>query len=102
MKTYGGVEVSYYSWSRHVMEMSDKLHAPVALFPGKEPQVPIGYEALWAPGPIWTSKPWPITIPTKLSQLPVVSFTRTLYLLLQTSLQITYCYGNIKELLLNL
>jgi hypothetical protein len=36
------------------MEMSGQLHAPAALLPGKEPLVPIGYEAGWAPEPFWT------------------------------------------------
>jgi hypothetical protein len=31
-------------------EVSDQLHAPAALPTGKEPPVPIGYEAGWAPG----------------------------------------------------
>jgi hypothetical protein len=29
------------------MEVSGQLHAPAALPPGKEPFVPIGYEAGW-------------------------------------------------------
>jgi hypothetical protein len=33
---------------------SGQLHAAVALPPGKEPLVPIGYEAGWAPEPVWT------------------------------------------------
>jgi hypothetical protein len=35
------------------MEVSGQLQAPAALFPGKEPLVPIRYEAGWAPEPIW-------------------------------------------------
>jgi hypothetical protein len=31
------------------MEVDDQLHAPAVLPPRKEPQVPIGYEAAWAP-----------------------------------------------------
>jgi hypothetical protein len=31
------------------MEVSGQLHAPDALPPGKEPPVPIGQEAGWAP-----------------------------------------------------
>jgi hypothetical protein len=66
-----------------------QLHAPAALLPGKEPQVPIGQEAGWPPEPAWTlqstqkSVPLPrieprfpgrlahslITILTELSQL---------------------------------
>ena len=33
--------------------MRDQLHAPAALFPGKD-SVPIVQEAGWAPGPVWT------------------------------------------------
>jgi hypothetical protein len=36
------------------MEVSGQLHAPAALPPGKEPLVPIRYEAGWAPEPFWT------------------------------------------------
>jgi hypothetical protein len=36
------------------MEVSGQLHSPAALPPGKEPLVPIGYEAGWAPEPFWT------------------------------------------------
>jgi hypothetical protein len=35
------------------MEVSGQLHAPAALPPGKEPLVPIGQEAGWAPEPVW-------------------------------------------------
>jgi hypothetical protein len=35
------------------MEVSCQFHAPAALPPGKEPPVPIGYEAGWAPEPVW-------------------------------------------------
>jgi hypothetical protein len=31
------------------MEVSGQLHAPAALPPEKEPPVPLGYEAGWAP-----------------------------------------------------
>jgi len=36
------------------MEMSGQFHASAALLPGKEPLVPIGYKAGWAPEPVWT------------------------------------------------
>jgi hypothetical protein len=36
------------------MEMSCQLHAPAALSPRKESVVPIGFEAEWAPEPVWT------------------------------------------------
>jgi hypothetical protein len=72
------------------MEVSGQLHAPVALLPGKEPLVPIGQEAGWAPEPFWMrwwrekfpapppgnrtleprpSTPLPSAIPTELSRL---------------------------------
>jgi hypothetical protein len=35
------------------MEVS-QLHAPAALPPGKEPSVPIGWEAGRTPEPVWT------------------------------------------------
>jgi hypothetical protein len=38
------------------MDVSGLIHAPAALLPGKEPAVPIGEEAGWAPEPIWTLK----------------------------------------------
>jgi hypothetical protein len=37
------------------MDVSGQLHAPVALPPGKESPVPIGYEAGWAPEPVCTT-----------------------------------------------
>jgi hypothetical protein len=36
------------------MEVSGQLHAPAALLPGEEFQVPIGQKAGWAPEPVWT------------------------------------------------
>jgi hypothetical protein len=36
------------------MEKSCQLHAPATLSPGKEPLVPTGEEAGWAPKPVWT------------------------------------------------
>jgi len=38
------------------MEVSGQLHAPAALPPGKEPMVPIGWGARWAPEPFWTRR----------------------------------------------
>jgi hypothetical protein len=34
--------------------MSGQLHVPVAFPTGKQPPVPTGQEAGWAPGPVWT------------------------------------------------
>jgi hypothetical protein len=36
------------------MEVSGEFHSPAALHQGKQPQVPIGYEAGWAPEPVFT------------------------------------------------
>jgi len=36
------------------VEVSGQLHAPAALSPVKEPLVPIGQEAGWAPKPFWS------------------------------------------------
>jgi hypothetical protein len=36
------------------MEVSGKLHALVALHPGKEPPVLIGEKAGWASEPVWS------------------------------------------------
>jgi hypothetical protein len=36
------------------MEVSGQLQAPAAQPPGKQPPVPIVYEAGWAPGLVWT------------------------------------------------
>jgi hypothetical protein len=35
------------------MEVSGQLHAPAALPPGKDPPVPNGQKAGWAPEPFW-------------------------------------------------
>jgi hypothetical protein len=37
------------------MEVSGELHAPAALPPGKEPPVPVGYDAGWATEQVWTT-----------------------------------------------
>jgi hypothetical protein len=36
------------------MEVSGQFHDPAALPQGKEPPIPVGYEAGWAPEPVWT------------------------------------------------
>jgi hypothetical protein len=45
---------SIFPRPRHLFEVSGQLHVPAVLPPGKEPPVPIGYEAGWAPEPVWT------------------------------------------------
>jgi hypothetical protein len=70
--------------------VSGQLHAQATLSPEKQPPVPMGYEAGWAPEPVWTtwrrekSCPYrysksdpsavqqPIAIPTELSRLPII------------------------------
>jgi len=42
-----------HSFPRHKNEVSGQFNAPAALSRGKEPLVPIGYEAGWALGPVW-------------------------------------------------
>jgi len=37
------------------MEVSGQLHAPAALPSGKDPLLPIVYEAGWDPEPVWTT-----------------------------------------------
>jgi hypothetical protein len=39
------------------LEVSGQLHVPAALTPGKEPAVRTGYEAGWAPQPVWVVQP---------------------------------------------
>jgi hypothetical protein len=56
MKTYEGwMYRPPFSGSGNYLEVSGQLHAPAALSPGKEPPVPIGLEAGWAPDPGWTT-----------------------------------------------
>jgi hypothetical protein len=38
------------------MEMSGQLHAPAPSPPEKEPHLPVGLEALWAPEPVWKQR----------------------------------------------
>jgi hypothetical protein len=55
MEMYRGVEVErQHSWRWHYVEVSGQLHALATLPPGKEPLVPIGWEAGWLPELVWT------------------------------------------------
>jgi hypothetical protein len=57
MQTYREMDVQlHHSWPRHYMHVSGQLHVPAPLPPGKEPPVPIGLEAGWAPEPVWTTR----------------------------------------------
>jgi hypothetical protein len=66
--------------------MSGQLHAPAALPPVKEPQIPIGQETGWDPEPVWmlwskertlatagnrTPAVQPVATPTELSRIQV-------------------------------
>jgi hypothetical protein len=66
------------------LDVSGQLHGPTALPTGKQLPVPTGYEAGWAPKPVWRlwkkekyrpgiepwpSNPQPVAIPTELSRL---------------------------------
>jgi hypothetical protein len=52
----GGIAPTH-SQSRHLIRVSGQHHAPAALYPrGKDPKVPIGQEAGWAPEPVWTQR----------------------------------------------
>jgi hypothetical protein len=54
MKTWGSGGVALPFLTPALDEVSDQLHAPTALPPRKEPPVPIGIEAGWAPELVWT------------------------------------------------
>jgi hypothetical protein len=57
IKAYDLTYRSTFSWPRHYLKVSGQLHAPAALLP-----VPTGYEAGWAPVPVWTlwrENSWP-------------------------------------------
>jgi hypothetical protein len=41
-----------FSSPRHSLEVSDQLHAPAALLPGKEALVTLRQENGWAPEPV--------------------------------------------------
>jgi hypothetical protein len=51
------------------MAVSGHVHPPAALLPGKEALVPIGWEAGWAPEPVWTLWRRKISCPCRESNL---------------------------------
>jgi hypothetical protein len=53
MKTYGGVEVWLHSLLTSALDGCGQLHVPAALPLGKQTPVGIGWEAGWAPEPVW-------------------------------------------------
>jgi hypothetical protein len=55
------------------VEVCGHLHAPAALPPGREPLVPIGWEAGWAPEPFWTRVKRNIPSPRRKSNPRTVS-----------------------------
>jgi hypothetical protein len=46
---------STFFLTRHYLEVNGQLHASTTLPLGKEPPVPIGWEAGWTPEPVWTT-----------------------------------------------
>jgi hypothetical protein len=54
------------------MEVSGQYHAPAALTPGKEPLVPIGQRAGYAPEPVWTLWNTEKSLPLATHRTPVV------------------------------
>jgi hypothetical protein len=54
MKTYEGMEVYLHAFLTSVLDkMSGQRDAPATLLPGKLHPVTGGYEAEWAPEPVW-------------------------------------------------
>jgi hypothetical protein len=54
----GGDKCSSYSVLTSALDgVSGQRHPPAALCPWKEPPVPTGQEAWWAPEPFWTQRP---------------------------------------------
>jgi hypothetical protein len=54
MKTHGGGGGDIAPpFLTSALDGGSQLYAPEALSPGKEPPVPIGQEAGWAPEPVW-------------------------------------------------
>jgi hypothetical protein len=54
MKAYGGVDIQIHIFLISVVAGGDQLQAPTALPKGKEPSMPMGKGARWAPKPSWT------------------------------------------------
>jgi hypothetical protein len=55
MKTYGGVDVQIHVSLTSALAGGEwSASRPGRFTPGKEPPVPIGKEAGWAPEPVWT------------------------------------------------
>jgi hypothetical protein len=54
------------------MKTSGQLHVPAALPPGKEPLIPIGYEAGWVPEPFWTRWWWKKSQPLPGYEPPII------------------------------
>jgi hypothetical protein len=61
------------------MVVSGQLHAPAASPPGKEPPVPIVYEAGWAPEPVWTLRSGEKSLAPAGNQIPAVQLVACRY-----------------------
>jgi hypothetical protein len=56
MKTYGGVDVKTHVFLTSALVGGEwSASRPDSFTPGENPPVPIGYEAGWAPEPVWTT-----------------------------------------------
>jgi hypothetical protein len=67
---------STYSWPKHLMVVSGQLPVPAALHLEKQPPLPIGLEARWAPEQLAEKKnlaPTGARTPAPLPFKPVVS-----------------------------
>jgi hypothetical protein len=59
--------------------LSGHLHAPVALPAGKEPPIPIGQEAGWAPETVWTLEKRKKCLALARNQTPAVQLVALRY-----------------------
>ena len=54
IKVYGRFGVYLHLFWIFELDVSGQIYAPAALFPVKEPLVPLPQEAGWVPAPVWT------------------------------------------------
>jgi hypothetical protein len=55
MKVYVGVDIQIHIFFTSALVEGGQLHVAAALPPDEKPAVLIGYEARWAPEPVWTT-----------------------------------------------